>query len=285
MTANTKTVHEEKILQEALSKGISSRKELANLLAQVAHESGNFNTMEENLNYSAKRLAQVWPNRYADKNHNPNEKALNIARNPEKIANDVYANRMGNGNSDSGDGYRYRGRGYIQLTGKSNYEMAAKELQVDLVNQPELAATPEIAAKVAVLYWEKRVSNSHKEDVRQATKDINGGLNGLSDRLEKYNEYYKKLTPEYLDTIQQRMQYSSNTEYTDFSMLINNLINDKDGSFTKQLLADNKDVVDAFDAKVHERIQQEQQKEQQRLAEQELQREGIERSSRGYSFG
>ena len=105
MNNNTKLMHEEKILQEAMSNGISSRKELANLLAQVAHESDNFSTMEENLNYSAKRLAQLWPKRYADGNHNPNEKALNIANNPEKIANDVYSNRMGNGNSNSGDGY------------------------------------------------------------------------------------------------------------------------------------------------------------------------------------
>lgn len=284
MAGSTKTEHEEKILQEAMSNGISSRKELANLLAQVAHESGNFNTMEENLNYSAKRLAQVWPNRYADKNHNPNSKALNIERNPEKIANDVYANRMGNGNSDSGDGYRYRGRGYIQLTGKSNYEMASKELQIDLVNKPDLAATPEIAAKVAVLYWETRVPDSHKENVQQATKDINGGLNGLKDRQEKYNEYYEKLTPEYLDKIQRGMQHSSNTQYDDFSALVNNLINDKDGSFTKQLLADNKDVVDAFDAKVQERIQQEQQKEQLQIAEQEMQKV-VERSGRRLSFG
>lgn len=277
---NTKLMHEEKILQEAMSNGISSRKELANLLAQVAHESDNFSTMEENLNYSAKRLAQLWPKRYADGNHNPNEKALNIAKNPEKIANDVYSNRMGNGNSNSGDGYRYRGRGYIQLTGRSNYEMATKELQIDLINKPELAATSEVAAKIAILYWEKRVPDSHKENVRQATKYINGGLNGLADRQNKYDEYYQKLTPEYLDKIQKGQQHSSNAQYDDFSALVSNLINDKDGSFTKQLLADNKDIVDAFNAKVQEKIKQE---EQQTIA-QEAQREVVEKSFGGRSF-
>ena len=236
--------------------------------------------MEENLNYSAKRLAQLWPKKYADGNHNPNEKALNIAKNPEKIANDVYSNRMGNGNSNSGDGYRYRGRGYIQLTGRSNYEMATKELQIDLINKPELAATSEVAAKIAILYWEKRVPDSHKENVRQATKYINGGLNGLADRQNKYDEYYQKLTPEYLDKIQKGQQHSSNAQYDDFSALVSNLINDKDGSFTKQLLADNKDIVDAFNAKVQEKIKQE---EQQTIA-QEAQREVVEKSFGGRSF-
>ena len=80
--------------------------------------------------------------------------------------------------------------------------MATKELQIDLINKPELAATSEVAAKIAILYWEKRVPDSHKENVRQATKCINGGLNGLADRQNKYDEYYQKLTPEYLDKIQ-----------------------------------------------------------------------------------
>jgi len=102
----------------------------------------------------------------------------------------------------------------------------------------------------------------------------------LADRQNKYDEYYQKLTPEYLDKIQKGQQHSSNAQYDDFSVLVSNLINDKDGSFTKQLLADNKDIVDAFDAKVQEKIKQE---EQQTIA-QEAQREVVEKSFGGRSF-
>jgi len=149
-------------------------------LAQIAHESGGFRYVEENLKYSAQALRSVFSKYFQD-----DAIASDYARQPQKIANRVYANRMGNGSELSGDGWRYRGRGLIQLTGKSNYTQYADARQVDVVQTPGLVATdPILATDVAGWYWKSRDLNRYadSDDIRAITKRINGGYNGLEDR-------------------------------------------------------------------------------------------------------
>ncbi len=152
----------------------------AHFLAQVAHESGGFRYVEENLNYSAHALKSVFGKYFKD-----DTLVSNYARHPQKIANRVYANRMGNGSERSGDGWRYRGRGLIQLTGKSNYTQYAEARCVDVVQTPDLVAKdPTLATDVAGWYWDSRTLNRYadNDDLRAITKRINGGYHGLKDR-------------------------------------------------------------------------------------------------------
>ena len=152
---------------------------VAHFLAQVIHESGHFKTNVENLNYSASALQSVF------KKYFPNETLANqYARQPEKIANRVYANRMGNGDEASGDGWKYRGRGLIQLTGFNNYKQCKDEMKIDIVKNPDLLLVPEYALKSACWFWNKNNLNQYadKDDIITITKRINGGTNGLEDR-------------------------------------------------------------------------------------------------------
>ena len=167
---------------------INTSKRRAMFFAQLDHES-NLEPKAENLNYSAERLLQVFP-KYFTRN-DVNE----FARNPEKIANRVYANRMGNGNQKSGDGYKYRGRGFIQLTGRSNYILAGKDLRVDYINNPDWLLREADAMLVACWFWQKNKLNEFADwgDVEGATRAINGGVNGLADRKAKYDKYLKEL--------------------------------------------------------------------------------------------
>ncbi|NBA95496.1 glycoside hydrolase family 19 protein [Pseudomonas sp. R5(2019)] len=130
---------------------IESRVRQAAFIAQVGHESGQLRRLVENLNYDAKGLAATWPNRYRAADSNPNSKALSLAKRPEVIANDAYAGR--NGNIQAGDGWRYRGRGLIQLTGRSNYRSAGAALGLPLEDEPDLLEQPEQAALSAAWYW------------------------------------------------------------------------------------------------------------------------------------
>lgn len=164
-------------------------------LAQIGHESGQLSAVVENLNYSAKELRSVF-----GKYFKTDAEAEKYARKPEAIANVVYANRLGNGDTKSGDGWRYRGRGLIQITGKSNYNEASQKmyalpLGVDFVDEPELLATPEYAAQSAAWWWENAGLNAiadglgganDTEVFKQITKRVNGGYNGLDDRLAIY---------------------------------------------------------------------------------------------------
>jgi putative chitinase len=159
--------------------GINTPKQQAAFIGQCSHECGNFTKLEEGLSYAADRLIKIWPRRF------PNmEIAQRYARNPKALANNVYANRMGNRDEASGDGYRFRGRGCIQTTGHSAYFHAGQALGADFVMQPDLVAMPKYAALTAGFFWDTHKLNAFadSQDYVTMTKRINGGTIGLEDR-------------------------------------------------------------------------------------------------------
>lgn len=160
--------------------GIVTPRQQAAFIGQCGHECGNFRVLEENLNYRAETLMKLWPRRFPTL-----EIANQYARQPKKIANKVYADRMGNRDEASGDGYRFRGRGCIQLTGHANYYHAGQALGVDLVMEPELVATPQFAALTAGFFWSTQKLNALADagNNMAITKKINGGTIGLNDRI------------------------------------------------------------------------------------------------------
>ncbi|MEO1321823.1 MAG: SH3 domain-containing protein [Pseudomonadota bacterium] len=154
----------------------------SHFMAQLAHESAHFTRMEENLNYSTNGLMAIFRSKFRDE-----QEAASFARQPERIANRVYANRIGNGDEASGDGWRYRGRGFIQLTGRANYRDIGRRLELDLENDPDVVASnPVIALQVAANYWDSRNLNeaADADDIFEVTRLINGGLNGIEDRQQ-----------------------------------------------------------------------------------------------------
>ena len=157
-------------------------------LATLAHESARFTRLVENLNYSATGLAQTWPARYADEEGRANYVAIRIARRQEDIANLTYAGRLGNGSAGSGDGWKYRGRGLIQITGRSNYAASGLVLDLDLLEHPELLEQPYNAALSAAEWWHRHGCNALADtgDLAAVTRKVNGGLTGLDDRLKLY---------------------------------------------------------------------------------------------------
>jgi len=161
---------------------INTPQRQAAFIGQCAHESNNFKTLEENLHYSASALMRVWSSRFTTQ-----IVADAYANNPEKIANKVYGGRMGNGPEETGDGWKYHGRGLIQLTGKENYVNCGTGINVDLVNNPDYLLTPEYAALSAGWFWNKKGLNSlaDAQDYETMTKRINGGTLGLDDRKAK----------------------------------------------------------------------------------------------------
>ena len=163
---------------------INTPQRIAAFIAQCAHESGNFRLLKENLNYRAESLCKVFPRYF------PNiELARQYAQQPEKIANRVYGGRMGNGDESSGDGFRYRGRGLIQLTGKDNYSWFAASLEMAVEDVPAYLATFEGAAQSACWFWETNSLNKWADagDIKELTRRINGGYIGLEDRIKHYN--------------------------------------------------------------------------------------------------
>lgn len=156
----------------------------AGFLAQITHESGNFRELEENLNYSADGLLRTFPTHF-----NKIEVGL-YARKPERIANRAYANRMGNGNEESGDGWKYRGRGLIQITGKNAYRGFGVLIgrQDEVLTFPEMVAQPELASLSAGWFWQTNGLNglADLKDIKAMTRRINGGLNGIDDRTQRY---------------------------------------------------------------------------------------------------
>ena len=159
-----------------------NEKRAACFLSTCAVES-NFTKLVENMNYSAKRLADVWPKRFKGEDGKPNSLALKIANNPEAIANVVYANRMGNGPAETGDGWRFRGRGFIPLTGRYNYRLYGKYLGIDLENNPDLAEKEDIAAEIAAEFWYRSNLNDAADvlDLIAIRKKVNGGLIGFGE--------------------------------------------------------------------------------------------------------
>ena len=163
---------------------------VAMFLAQCGHESADFKILKENLNYRAETLLKVFPRYFSSINV-----AKQYAHQPEKIANRVYSNRMGNGNEASGDGFRFCGRGLIQLTGKANYSAFAESIETPLEEIPDYLLTFEGAVQSACWFWETNNINlwADKGDVLQVTKIINGGTNGLQDRTDRYSKIIKIL--------------------------------------------------------------------------------------------
>jgi len=166
---------------------------LAHFLAQCGHESGGFRVTQENLNYSAKGLAGIF------KKYFPTEAAATpYARQPQKIANKVYANRMSNGSEASGDGYKFRGRGYIQLTGRDNYTQFGKAIGEDIASNPDKVSS-QYALLSAAWFWSKNGLNKLADGgagdtvVTSITKRVNGGTIGLADRIKHFKEYYHLL--------------------------------------------------------------------------------------------
>ncbi len=172
---------------------IDSALRLSHFLAQCGHESAGFKAVQENLNYGAKGLLGIF------KKYFPTEaKALQYERKPEKIANLVYGSRMGNGDEASGDGYKFRGRGYIQLTGKNNYAAFGKAINEDITANPDLVST-KYPLLSAAWFWSSNSLNALADkgaddaSVTAITKRVNGGTIGLPDRIKHFKEYYTLL--------------------------------------------------------------------------------------------
>jgi putative chitinase len=174
--------------------GITTSLRLAHFLAQCGHESGGFKAVQENLNYGAKGLLGIFK-----KYFKTIAQATAYERKPEKIANLVYANRMGNGNEASGEGWKFRGRGYIQLTGKENYKAFDATVPEDIIATPDLVATKYALASAAFFFkknnlWSICDKGSSPEVVTLVTKRVNGGTIGLADRQKHFKEYYNLLS-------------------------------------------------------------------------------------------
>jgi putative chitinase len=173
--------------------GIDGPLRLSHFLSQCAHESGNFKFVKENLNYSADGLRKIFPKYFPTL-----EAAEKYARQPEKIANKVYGNRMGNGDEASGDGFKFRGRGYIQLTGKDNYAAFDKFVDDDIMANPDLVATKYPLTSAAFFFHKNKLwdvcDKGHGDDVVLAvTKRVNGGTHGLADRQDKFDLFHSTL--------------------------------------------------------------------------------------------
>lgn len=175
--------------------GIVTREQCAMLIAQTAHESGRFRRVVEDLDYTAARLVEVWPKRFTTNDTPGRASAFKYAHQPEALANLVYGGRLGNGPASSGDGWRYRGRGLIQITGRSNYRAASEAIGVDVELEPALASTTDVAGRIACWFFASRgcLEPAALGDVKAVTKLINGGLTGLDDRARLYADCLRAL--------------------------------------------------------------------------------------------
>lgn len=186
------TQREADLLAAAYAAGMTSPKELANFMAQVTHESGGLTHLEEGFRYPG-GLSTVPVRSARESPDGPAAHQAAMNGDPKPLAELMYGGKENNG---PGEGYLYRGRGYIQLTGHRNYEVMGKALGLDLVHHPELAAEPEVAARIAIKFWELNIPDTAKEDVAKATHVINRGDQGLADRQERAGSWEAKLTPD-----------------------------------------------------------------------------------------
>lgn len=164
---------------------------LAHFISQCAHESANFIHLVENLNYSADALLKIFPSHFTDI-----DDANQYARQPEKIANRIYANRMGNGDEDSGDGWKYRGRGALQITGKNSYQALSDDLNYDFISDPDSVATDYALASAGWFFKKNNLfvicdEGDDTETITKLTKKINGDTLGLDSRIELFNKFYQ----------------------------------------------------------------------------------------------
>lgn len=190
------------IIETCVEFEINTPQRIAGFLAQTSHESGGYSMLTENLNYRASTLAACWPNRFAEMGADkkpkkdakgaliPTKVAHSIANKPELIANLVYSSRMGNGAPQTGEGWKFRGRGLKQLTGKDNYARCGRDLGVDLVSHPDLLLEPVYAARSAGWFWKVNKLSEYADngDIKGMTKKINGGFIGLKERQDLYNK-------------------------------------------------------------------------------------------------
>jgi len=170
--------------------GIDTPLKLAHFLAQCGHESGGFRLTQENLNYSAQGLKNIFPKYF------PGNLSESYARNPQKIASKVYGGRMGNGPEVTGEGFKFRGRGYIQLTGKDNYTAFGKAINEDILSNPDLVSNKYPLLSAAWFFSKnclKKCVDDSNTTVTSVTKCVNGGTIGLADRLKHFEEYYNLL--------------------------------------------------------------------------------------------
>lgn len=180
--------------------GLKHDSQLAHLLANVHHETGGFISDTENLNYSAMALANTWPKRYKNPaTGKPNTLAIALAGQPEKIANNVYANRMGNGDEASGDGWKYRGRGALQLTGRDNYQLFANFTQdAEIMSDSNLVATKYFWESALFYFTVNKLWNKMKgttsAEIKIIRKAVNGGYIGLEDVEEKFKYFHNLIT-------------------------------------------------------------------------------------------
>ena len=186
----------EKVLEELPNVierfNINTTLRLAHFLSQCAHESANFKAVSENLNYSAQGLKRTFPKYFTG---NLNE---SYARKPEKIASRVYGGRMGNGDESTKEGFKFRGRGYIQLTGKNNFKRFSDFIGEDVVVNPDLVATKYPLASAGFFFYSNKLwsicdKGATDAVVTELTKRINGGTNGLADRISKFKKFYSAL--------------------------------------------------------------------------------------------
>ena len=182
------------IEESAQKYNITTPLRLAHFLAQCGHESGGFKAVTENLNYGAKGLRGVFGKYFPT-----DALALQYERKPEKIANRVYSSRMGNGNEASGEGWKFRGRGFIQLTGKDNYKAFDATVEDDILANPDLVAIKYPLASAAFFFnrnnlWTICDRGADDATVTAVTKRVNGGTIGLADRIKHFKEYYKLLS-------------------------------------------------------------------------------------------
>jgi putative chitinase len=180
------------IPEASLKFNITTPLRLAHFLAQCSHESGNFRVLEENLNYSADGLRRIFSK------HFPGNLSESYERNPQRIANRAYSNRMGNGDEVSGDGWRFRGRGFIQLTGRQNYTSFARFIGEDVVSNPDLVATKYPLASAAFFFnsnnlWTICDRGADDATVTAVSRRVNGGTIGLSHRLSEFKRFHNLL--------------------------------------------------------------------------------------------
>jgi len=173
---------------------VNTKNRVSHFISQAQHESANFTTVTENLNYSSMGLLNTFPKYFPDE-----DTAKHYAKQPEKIANRVYANRMGNGDEISGDGWKFRGRGIFQLTGKGNYTAFSMYTKKDILNNPGFLQTPNGAVESALWFWTRnglnKLADKGADDavVKEITKVINGGFSHLAERQKLFKEVYQLL--------------------------------------------------------------------------------------------